>query len=245
MSIQSVNPFSNFNTNLGITKPTSIENQNQMQGFDISQDTAIKYLKSDMTCKINNQKVSDEANKIAKKTAAALQEMLKKQDELTQLYKSRSSIAPDGKTTIQITAKQNVGIMKGYSKDNKELFSAMFIDGKLSSYKEGIDTTEKSEKYAKRAQFSDGKILFYKEDCEELQDGTETFKTAINFYQNKPLIYEENGAKEKNGNLKCEKYALFSGGKPDSIYYGYDLENNTAQKSYKLVSNNWVEFKIA
>ena len=226
MSIQSVNPFSNFKTNFNktnsiATNPQQVQNNANESGKNSKKTAAIigglaalAFAGTVAAVAIKRHKVPNEVRsalndfRATNKAANAFIESAQKQadeameyaqklfDEVTGLLKKGEEIAPDGTVLRKITGDDTIKIMEEFSQDGTLMRRSEFIDDILYNVEEGI---------------------------EEFADGSSKVAKKIDFGVEMPFWYQEEGIEElADGSRKIAKGIGFEDGTPSWYTEGYE-----------------------
>ena len=213
MSIQSVNPFSNFKTNFNktnsiATNPQQVQNNANESGKNSKKTAAIigglaalAFAGTVAAVAIKRHKVPNEVQsalndfRATNETVNAFVESAQKQadeameygqklfDEVTGLFKKGEEIAPDGTVLRKITGDDTIKIMEEFSQDGNLVRKSKFSDGILYNVQEGI---------------------------EELADGSRKVAKEIGFADEMPLWYQEGIEELADGSRKIAKEIGFA-----------------------------------
>ena len=263
MSIQSVNPFSNFKTNFNktnsmATNPQQVQNNANESGKSnkkaiIGGLAALAFAGTVAAVAIKRHKVPNEVQsalndfRATNEAANAFIESAQKQadeameyaqklfDEVTGLFKKGEEIAPDGTVLRKITGDDTSKIMEEFSQDGTLMRRSKFIDDILDNVEEGIEEfADGSRKIAKRIVFEDEMPYWYQEGYEGLADGSRKIAKGIGFV-GKMSIYQEGYEELADGSRKIAKRIGFVG--EMSIYQeGYEGLADGSWKAAKGIS---------
>ena len=218
MSIQSVNPFSNFKTNFNTntaTVPQQVQNTSDKTGTSNKKTAAIvgglaalafagtvaavaikrHKVPNEVQSALNDFRATNEAvnafvESAQKQADEAMEYGQKLFDEVTGLFKKGEEIAPDGTVLRKITGDDTSKIMEEFSQDGTLLRRSEFIDDILDNVEEGIEEfADESRKIAKGIGFEDGTPSWYQEGYEELADGSWKIAKRIDFEDEMPLYW--------------------------------------------------------
>ena len=234
MSIQSVNPFSNFKTNFNktnsmATNPQQVQNNANESGKSnkkaiIGGLAALAFAGTVAAVAIKRHKVPNEVRsalndfRATNEAANAFIESAQKQadeameyaqklfDEVTGLFKKGEEIAPDGTVLRKITGDDTSKIMEEFSQDGTLMRRSEFIDDILDNVEEGIEEfADGSRKIAKGIGFEDKMPSWYQEGYEELADGSWKIAKGIGFEDKMPSWYQEGIEELADGSRKIAK----------------------------------------
>ena len=208
MSIQSVNPFSNFKTNFNktnsiATNPQQVQNNANESGKNSKKTAAIigglaalafagtvaavaikrHKVPNEVQSALNDFRATNEAvnafiESAQKQADEAMEYAQKLFDEVTGLFKKGDEIAPDGTVLRKITGDDTSKIMEEFSQDGTLLRRSEFIDDILDNVEEGI---------------------------EEFADGSRKVAKRICFEDKMPSWYQEGYEKLADGSRKIAK----------------------------------------
>ena len=149
---------------------------------------------------------------------------------------------PSGSEKTQETYKFFQNELSEYSqntqtKNDSKKASRVFLyafDGFLIEYNKNPEIIDKKTfKAEKKIEYSfDSSLSFYFENITKTQDGSIKASKAINEYNEYFENYEWN---EPQKRTKAEKMVIFDEkNKPSRVYFGYDANNKTIEKSYTI-----------
>ena len=238
MSIQSVNPFSNFKTNFNktssmATNPQQVQNNANESGKNSKKTAAIigglaalAFAGTVAAVAIKRHKVPNEVQsalndfRATNETVNAFVESAQKQadeameyaqklfDEVTGLFKKGEEIAPDGTVLRKITGDDTSKIMEEFSQDGNLVRKSKFSDGILYNVQEGI---------------------------EELADGSRKVAKGIGFEDGTPSWYQEGYEELADGSRKIAKEIGFEDGTPSWYQEGYGKLADGSRKIAKEI----------
>ena len=262
MSVQSVNPFSNFKTNFNTntaTVPQQVQNTSDKTGTSNKKTAAIigglaalafagtvaavaikrHKVPNEVQSTLNDFRATNEAVNTfiesAQKQADEVMEYAQKLfDEVTGLFKKGEEIAPDGTVLRKITGDDTSKIMEEFSQDGTLLRRSEFIDDILDNVEEGIEEfADGSEKIAKELTFPYGKINCYKEGHEKFADGSRKIAKRIDFEDEMPFGYVEGYEELAGGSRKIAKRIGFEDEMPNWYQEGYEELADGSEKIAK------------
>ena len=263
MSVQSVNPFSNFKTNFNTntaTVPQQVQNTSDKTGTSNKKTAAIigglaalafagtvaavaikrHKVPNEVQSTLNDFRATNEAvntfiESAQKQADEAMEYAQKLFDEVTGLFKKGEEIAPDGTVLRKITGDDTSKIMEEFSQDGTLVRKSKFIDDILDNVEEGIEEfADGSRKIAKRIVFEDEMPYWYQEGYEGLADGSRKIAKGIGFV-GKMSIYQEGYEELADGSRKIAKRIGFVG--EMSIYQeGYEGLADGSWKAAKGIS---------
>ena len=264
MSIQSVNPFSNFKTNFNktssmATNPQQVQNNANESGKSNKKAiigglaalafagtvaaVAIKRHKvpNEVQSALNDFRATNEAvnafiESAQKQADEAMEYAQKLFDEVTGLFKKGDEIAPDGTVLRKITGDDTSKIMEEFSQDGTLLRRSEFIDDILDNVEEGIEEfADGSRKVAKRIDFEDKMPSWYQEGYEKLADGSRKIAKEIGFEDKMPSWYQEGYEKLADGSRKAAKRIGFEDEMPSWYQEGYEKLADGSRKIAKEI----------
>ena len=247
MSIQSVNPFSNFKTNFNktssmATNPQQVQNNANESGKNSKKTAAIigglaalafagtvaavaikrHKVPNEVQSALNDFRATNEAanafiESAQKQADEAMEYAQKLFDEVTGLFKKGEEIAPDGTVLRKITGDDTSKIMEEFSQDGTLLRRSEFIDDILDNVEEGI---------------------------EEFADGSRKIAKGIGFEDKMPSWYQEGYEELADGSWKIAKGIGFEDKMPSWYQEGIEeLADGSRKiaKGYELTDKGWQE----